>query len=341
MIDEARFTAIAGNGGDGKVSFRREKYVPRGGPDGGNGGDGGSIYVRTDPNVNTLLYFSGKPEIQADHGQPGGKTKKHGKNAADVTINIPVGTVIHDASTDEVLADLDQPHKTFCLVRGGKGGRGNTEFKSATHQTPTEAEAGTPGDTRDIRLTLRILAQVGLTGFPNAGKSTLLSVLTNANPKIANYPFTTLYPNLGVLQGQNDRSLIIADIPGLIEGASTEKGLGTRFLKHIERCEVLVYVLYPEDHALDTRAEDLAQGLLDQKRKLIHELKEFNASLLAIPAITVVNKVDLLTDEQLNVVLDAFKDKNETILPISAATGEQLEEFTHLLFTAYRKRKKD
>jgi len=331
MIDEVRFLVKAGDGGDGKVSFRREKYVAKGGPDGGDGGQGGSIYLEVDPNLNTLRSFAGKDRFKAENGQPGGSAKKHGKNAKDLVLKAPLGTVVYDAQTDELLVDLNQSQKRFCFARGGQGGRGNWYFRSSTNTTPRQAEKGEKGEKRKIFLKLKVLAQIGLVGLPNAGKSTLLSVLTRAKPEIASYPFTTLSPNLGVLQAANKNDLVIADIPGLIEGASQGKGLGIRFLKHIERCRLLVYVLYPEDHCLELTGKKLAQELWQQKQKVRVEIKNFNPYLLKLPSLTVVNKKDILSEEQVKAIKKHFKAKKEAVLIISAATKENLETLIHQL----------
>ena len=332
MIDEMRFLVKAGDGGNGKVSFRRKKYVAKGGPDGGDGGQGGSIYLEVDPNLNTLRSFSGKDRFQAENGQSGGSAKKHGKNAKDLILKAPLGTMVHDAQTNEMLVDLNQNQKRFCLVRGGRGGRGNWYFRSSTNTTPRQAEKGGEGEKREVFLKLKVLAQIGLVGLPNAGKSTLLSVLTRAKPEIASYPFTTLSPNLGVLQTANKKNdLVIADIPGLIEGASQGKGLGIRFLKHIERCRLLVYVLYPEDHYFELTGKKLAQELWQQKQKVQVELKSFNLHLLKLPSLTIINKKDILSEEQVKLIKKHFKAKKEEILIISAATKENLQALIHQL----------
>ena len=331
MIDEARFTIKAGDGGDGIVHFRRMKFIPKGGPDGGDGGDGGSIYIQTDPNLNTLRFFAGKDRFEAESGESGKGKKMHGKNSQDVILKVPVGTVIYDDETSRVIADLHESNSRLCLGKGGQGGRGNWHFRSSTNTTPREAEKGEKGESKKILLKLKILAQVGLVGLPNAGKSTLLSILTRAKPKIASYPFTTLSPNLGVMDG-----LIIADIPGLIEGASQGKGLGTRFLKHIERCQLLVYVLYPEDHQLELEGRKLAIQLWRQKEKVQKELKIFNPQLLKLTSLTIVNKKDLLSDQQAEAIKSYFKNKKEDVFILSAATRENLETLTRQITDLYQ-----
>ena len=311
MIDEVEFIVKAGDGGNGRVSFRREKYVPKGGPDGGDGGRGGSIYLVSSPHFNTLRWFAGKAQITAPSGGNGGSRKSSGANGTDIMLQVPLGTLVY--ADGQLLADLAQPDQRLCLAQGGQGGRGNTRFKSATNQTPRTAEPGQEGDARRIRLELKLLAHVGLIGLPNAGKSTLLSVLTAARPKVANYPFTTISPNLGVMDlPDKSDSLIIADIPGIIEGASQGKGLGIKFLKHIERCRVLVYLLAP----------DLSQDLDRQFHQLQNELKVFNPKLLELPSLTVINKLDLLQDDQLKTLRVRFK----TAVFISAATHKNLDQ---------------
>lgn len=329
MIDEARFFVKAGDGGDGRVSFRREKFIPRGGPDGGDGGRGGSIFLETDSNLNTLRFYAGKDRFMAKDGQPGGRAKKHGKNSDNLVLKVPIGTLVLNAKTNKVLADLDRPGKRFCPVRGGHGGRGNWHFRSATNTTPRQAEEGKKGGQKELLLELKVLAQIGLVGLPNAGKSTLLSVLTEAKPKIANYPFTTLSPNLGVMKTPDRKDgLVIVDIPGLIEGASQGKGLGIRFLKHIERCRLIIYVLFPEDHNLELTDQKLAERLWEQKQEVWDELKAFNPHLLEVPNLVVINKKDLLSERQVRAIKAYFKAKKQTILLVSAVTKENLKALT-------------
>lgn len=334
MLDEVRLTITAGNGGDGHVSFRREKYIRKGGPDGGDGGDGGSIIIKSNPNLNTLNYYAGKRVLTAPDGEHGGKSKKTGKNGDDVTYEVPVGTTIIDARTNNILVDLDTPNTTYTIARGGTGGRGNWSFRTSTHQSPTESEQGTAGESKDVIFRLKLIAEVGFMGFPNAGKSTLLSVITRAKPKIANYPFTTLSPNLGVLK-ISDRidSIIIADIPGIIEGASKGKGLGTKFLQHIERCNMLVYVIFPEEGDLELDGMSLAKKMYIQYKQLRTELKDFNNKMLALPHITVLNKIDLLSDSQIQSITQLFNKQNQRIMCISAITKQGLDRFKETLLS--------
>jgi len=325
MIDEADFFVKAGNGGDGRVSFHHSKHKPRGGPDGGDGGDGGSVYLLTDPNPNTLRFFSGKDRFEAENGEMGKKDKKHGRDGEDITIKIPAGTVVYQIKKNswKLLFDLDKPGVKVLLAEGGRGGRGNWQFRSSTNQTPRQAEPGQSGQKKQIHLELRFLAQVGLVGLPNAGKSTLLSVLTRAKPEIANYPFTTLSPNLGVIEFQDGASLVMADIPGLIEGASMGKGLGFRFLKHIQRCQLLIYVLFPDQGMLGSAK--IGQMLFDQLAQVQKEIKAFKEKLIGLPSLIIINKKDLLTAEQTRGIAKFFKKKGQNILLVSAATKENLD----------------
>ncbi|OGV90299.1 hypothetical protein A3A66_04715 [Microgenomates group bacterium RIFCSPLOWO2_01_FULL_46_13] len=345
MIDEIIISVKAGDGGDGKVSFRRERFVPKGGPDGGDGGNGGSIYLATDYNLNTLRWFAGRTKFVAESGEPGGKNKRHGANGQDIILKVPVGTMVfYNLSTIDyrLLADLDQPNLTIRLARGGKGGFGNWHFRKATVQTPRHAERGEPGEHQTLKLELKLLANVGLVGLPNTGKSTLLSVLTKAQPKIANYPFTTLSPNLGVLNPIDYRlkpidSLIVADIPGLIEGAHEGRGLGIKFLKHIERCQIIVYVLAPSDHELNLSPSELAQSLLNQYSQVRQELKAFNPTLLTKSSLTVINKIDLLSEKTPTNLIRNLKILKQPIIPVSAATHQNLDRLTRQIVNFYAK----
>ena len=245
FVDEAAIDVVAGKGGDGCSSFRREKYVPRGGPDGGDGGKGGDVIIRANQNVASLLQLANQRVWKAQNGEQGGSSQCHGKNGRDLVIDVPVGTMVFDLNHDLLLKDLKENEDSFIVARGGFGGKGNMRFKSATMRSPTIAQPGEKGQSRSIRLELRMIADVGLVGFPNAGKSTLLSRLTKAKPKIANYPFTTMTPHLGLAQIGPDRGFVIADIPGLIEGASEGVGLGHDFLRHIQRAGVILHLVEP------------------------------------------------------------------------------------------------
>lgn len=313
FIDFARIHVKAGDGGAGVVSFRREKFVPKGGPDGGNGGRGGSIILQANPHLNTLLDFQFKKHFRAPRGEHGLGANKTGKSGEDILLRVPVGTVIRDVSTGEQLGDLSQPDATIVVARGGMGGRGNAEFATSTNQAPRDYEVGEPGEEREIELELKLLADVGLVGLPNAGKSTLISVISAAKPKIADYPFTTLVPNLGIVGVGDGSSFVVADIPGLIEGAHEGKGLGIQFLRHIERTKVLVFLL-------DSTSEDIKQDF----KVLQKELKLFNKDLLKKPAVIAVTKIDAL-DEKMMAAVRKVKLGSAAVYYISsvARTGIQ------------------
>jgi len=317
FIDEAQIHIKAGDGGNGCVSFRREKYVPKGGPDGGDGGDGGNIIFVVDENKNTLIDFAGKHNWQAGRGEHGQGANCYGKRGQDLIIPVPVGTVVIDADTGLEMVDLTEPGKKITLARGGKGGRGNWHFRNSVNQAPRYAEAGTEGQSRNLKLELKLIADVGLVGMPNAGKSTLLAACSHARPKVADYPFTTLQPQLGIVELVGDRRLVMADIPGLIEGASGGAGLGHAFLKHIERTKILVHLinLFPEDFS-----EPAANY-----RKIRNELEAFSPELASKPQIIVANKTDLELD---NTALNALRDKlkGREVLAISGATGKGVKE---------------
>lgn len=309
FVDVAKVRIKAGDGGDGSVSFRHEKFVDRGGPDGGDGGHGGDVIFRASNNANTLANFRFQKEIKAEDGQAGSKRKKHGKSGADLVVNVPVGTTII-SQDDEIIADLTEDGQKATVARGGKGGYGNAHFISSTRQAPKVAEKGEPGEELEARLELKTIAEVGLVGLPNAGKSTLLSVVSNAKPQIANYPFTTLTPNLGVVDIDNEASLLMADIPGLIEGASQGKGLGDDFLRHIERTKVLL-------HLIDIYNDDIKGSY----QTIMSELKNYKIDLSSRPQIVVLTKIDGLDEE---IVEDRTRElkklvpKNTKIYAISA-----------------------
>lgn len=325
FVDQVKVILIAGKGGDGCVSFRREYRVPKGGPDGGRGGDGGNIYLVSDPNLNTLAYFRYHPINKAKKGANGQGSNKQGKRGKDLYLKVPVGTVVKDANTDEIIHDFLQPGEIFLVAKGGKGGRGNASFATPTHQTPREFEKGRPGQERELILELKLIADVGLVGFPNVGKSTLISKISAARPQIADYPFTTLTPNLGVVDVDQERSFVVADIPGLIAGAHQGHGLGVQFLRHIERTRLLVHLI---DVSPYTGRDPVADFHIIQG-----ELKAFNPDLLGRKQVIVANKIDLL--EKGRKVLTRIKKLAESekkpFLAISALTGEGLKEFVNLL----------
>jgi len=322
FIDEIEITVYAGDGGDGCVGFRREKFVPFGGPDGGDGGRGGDVRLVADRNLITLNEHRLRRINRAESGVPGSGSNKNGRNGADVEISVPVGTLIYDVGTagePELLADLKVDGDCVIVARGGRGGRGNSQFTTPTRQAPDFAERGQPGQIRRLRLSLKVLADVGLVGYPNAGKSTLLSRISGARPRIAAYPFTTLVPALGVAE-VGDRRFVVADIPGLIEGASAGAGLGFQFLRHIERTRVLV-------HLLDVAAAVMEERDLVASYDAIRtELGTFESSLLERPEIVVLNKMDLVPDrEELVDTLRVFKERGIPVSFLSGATGEGLD----------------
>lgn len=289
LVDEAEITVIAGNGGNGCVGFRREKFIPMGGPDGGDGGDGGSVWLQADENLNTLVDFRHEKSFRAQRGENGMGRQMYGKGGEDRVITVPVGTVVHNVDTDEVIGDLTAHGERLLVAKGGKGGLGNMHFKSSTNRTPRQFTTGTSGEERALRLELKLLADVGLLGFPNAGKSTLIRAVSAATPKVADYPFTTLYPNLGVVSVEPARSFVIADIPGLIEGAADGAGLGALFLRHIQRTGLLLHLV--EIEPLD------GGDAVEQIRTIEHELGKFDAGLLDKPRWLLLNKADLIPAE--------------------------------------------
>jgi len=291
FVDEATISVHAGKGGNGVVSFRREKYVPFGGPDGGDGGDGGSILLVADSGINTLADFRFQRRYRAEKGGSGAGRNCTGKGGSDLRVPVPVGTAVYDRDTDELIGDLVAAGQELMVARGGTGGRGNTRFKSSTNRAPRRATPGTEGESRQLRLELRLLADVGLLGLPNAGKSTLIRAVSAARPKVADYPFTTLHPSLGVVSIAPHRSFVMADIPGLIEGAAEGAGLGIRFLKHLQRTRLLLHVV---DLAPPDPAEDVAESALS----IVGELERFSPELAARPRWLVLNKVDLLDAHQ-------------------------------------------
>ncbi|ADL07533.1 GTPase ObgE [Thermosediminibacter oceani] len=322
FVDRAKIYVKAGDGGNGVVAFRREKYVPRGGPSGGDGGKGGDVVLMVDSNLSTLQDFKYRAHYKAQRGQNGQGSNKIGKSGEDLVIKVPPGTVVKDAETGEILADLVKPGQTFIAARGGRGGRGNARFVSPVNQAPDFAEKGEPGEERWILLELKLLADVGLIGFPNAGKSTLLSRMTAARPKIADYPFTTLTPNLGVVDmGPTGRSFVVADIPGLIEGAHEGLGLGHEFLRHVERTRVLVHII--DAAGLEN---DPVEGFYIINR----ELAAFSEKLAQKPQIVAANKMDLpQARENLDRIKSQLEPRGYEVVPISAATGEGVKELIY------------
>ncbi|MFW6124545.1 MAG: GTPase ObgE [Pirellulales bacterium] len=314
FVDQVEITAEAGRGGDGCVSFRREKYVPRGGPDGGDGGDGGSVILRAEPGVDSLLRLARHKHWRAESGKPGEGGNRHGRSAQDLILPVPPGTVVHDVEGRFVVKDLARPGDRVVAARGGRGGKGNTRFKSATNRAPRQFTAGDQGEIRRLRLELKVIADVGLIGRPNAGKSTLLARLSRAHPEIADYPFTTKYPNLGRVAVDDDRSFILADIPGLIEGAHAGAGLGHEFLRHIERSGILVHLVEPQP--ID------ATDPVENYRTVRAELEQYGEQLAARPEIAVVTKADLPEAEAVRGQLAA--EIGRDVLLISAGTGEGL-----------------
>jgi len=317
FIDEAQIDVRSGRGGDGMVHFRREKYVPKGGPDGGDGGRGGDVVLEVNPHLNTLATFRHRRRFAAEAGGRGGTNRMTGKSAEPLIIPVPPGTLVYDADTGELLGDLTEPGQRLVVAKGGRGGRGNVHFASSRNRVPRLAEKGEPGEARNLRLELKLIADVGLVGVPNAGKSTLLSRVTNARPKIANYPFTTLTPNLGVAQLDTDKTLVLADIPGLIEGAHQGVGLGHDFLRHIQRTRVLVHLL---DGLSDDPVADFAQ--------INTELALFDPDLAAKPQIVAFNKMDLPeVAARWPEVQAALRARGyEDVFPISAVTGQGVKE---------------
>lgn len=299
FIDEAKIEVVAGNGGNGAASFRREKFVPRGGPDGGDGGRGGSVFAVADENVNTLIEYRFVKRYQAKHGEKGHGADRYGRGADDIILRMPVGTLIVDQDTDEVIADLTHHDQKICLAKGGKGGLGNLHFKSSTNRAPKQSTPGEEGEQRRLALELKVLADVGLLGMPNAGKSTLIRSVSAARPKVANYPFTTLHPNLGVVRIDESNSFVMADIPGLIEGAAEGAGLGHQFLKHLSRTGLLLHVVdvVPFDDSVDPVVEANA---------IVNELQKYDEDLYQKPRWLVLNKLDILPEEERSAQVDEF-----------------------------------
>jgi len=317
FIDEVTIWVKAGDGGNGCMAFRREKYVPRGGPSGGDGGRGGEVALVSNPHYNTLLHLRYNPEHRAERGRHGEGSQRTGRDGADIEVPVPVGTVVYDALSGELVHDFIRPDERLAVARAGRGGRGNARFATSTHQAPTEHEPGRPGEERRLRLELKLLADVGLVGFPNAGKSTLISRISAARPKIADYPFTTLEPHLGVVSLNDLRSFVVADIPGLIEGAHEGHGLGTRFLRHIERTRLLA-------HLVDV-SEASGRDPVQDFEVVLRELESFSPELAAKPMLVVASKMDVAQDAaRVEALREMAAERGLPFLKISSVTGAGL-----------------
>lgn len=335
FVDEATIQINAGNGGDGCLSFRREKFIPFGGPDGGDGGDGGSIYLQADQHINTLIDFRYQRIFKAQRGENGKGQSRFGKKGDDLIIKVPVGTMIYDADTDELIGDLINAGEQICVAQGGRHGLGNEHFKSSTNRAPRRITKGTPGEQRQLRLELKLLADVGLLGFPNAGKSTFIRAVSAARPKVADYPFTTLYPNLGVVRVDVNRSFVVADIPGLIEGAAEGAGLGIQFLKHLARTSVLLHLI---DISPYTEVDPV-----EGAKTILKELKKFDPVLARKERWLVFNKIDLLpeneVEEKCAEIIKKLRWKGP-VFKISAIKKEGTQQLCYQLMDFLEKNKK-
>lgn len=327
FIDEAKIKVKAGDGGNGCMAFRREKFVPRGGPSGGDGGKGGDIIMESSERHNTLVHFRFNPEHRAERGRHGEGSNKTGREGSDVVLKVPVGTIVYDDETGEKAFEFTAADQRFVIARGGRGGRGNARFATSVHQAPREHEAGRPGEEHTYRLELKLLADVGLVGYPNVGKSTLISRISSAHPKIADYPFTTLEPNLGVVavgDARNEISFVVADIPGLIEGAHTGAGLGTQFLRHVERTRLLVHLVDVSD---SSGREDVTKDV----DVIMGELASFGAHLETKPMLMVASKVDVANKDKLAQLKRLCKKHNWKLYEISAVTGKGIEPLKYAI----------
>ncbi len=329
FVDYALIEVSSGKGGDGAVTFRREKYVPKGGPSGGDGGDGGNVILKANSNLHTLLDFRYKKKYIADDGDKGGNSLKDGKNGSNISIGVPVGTVVKDAETEKIIFDLNENDKELIVAKGGKGGKGNSKFATPTNQTPRFAEEGKPGEYKKIILELKLIADVGFVGFPNSGKSTLISKISAAKPKIADYPFTTLEPNLGIVKYKNFQSFTVADIPGIIEGASQGKGLGHQFLRHIERTRIILFLI-----------ESTSEDMKNDFEVLLNELKSYSPKLVQKKILVSLSKADLIDTKKVKEVL-RFKFKGIKDKPIifSSVTGYGLDGMLDILWDYLQKEK--
>ncbi len=322
FIDYAEIYVKAGDGGNGAVAFRREKYVPKGGPSGGNGGKGGDIILIADSNLHTLLDFRYKKKYIAEKGANGQKALKDGRNGENLIIKVPVGTLVKNKVTNIVLADLSENNSKYILAKGGRGGKGNSNFATSTHQTPRFAQPGREGEELEVILELKLIADVGLVGFPNAGKSTLISTISAARPKIADYPFTTLKPNLGIIQYKNYNSFTVADIPGIIEGAHLGKGLGHEFLKHIERTELLLILI-----------DVTSENIISDYKTLLKELNKYSEILSKKKKIIGISKIDLVSENHLEkTIKEISKEINEQIIPFSAVADKNINSLLDILW---------
>src|SRR6266404_3473444 len=327
FIDEAKIRIKAGDGGNGCLAFRREKFVPRGGPSGGDGGKGGDVIMESSERHKTLVHFRFNPEYKAQRGLHGEGSNKTGREGEDVLLKVPVGTIVYDDESGELVHDFSSPDDSMVVARGGRGGRGNAQFKTSTHQAPREHEDGRPGEERTLRLELKLLADIGIVGYPNVGKSTLISRISAARPKIADYPFTTLQPNLGVAvvgQPPDEKSFVVADIPGLIEGAHTGAGLGTQFLRHIERNRLLV-------HLVDVSDSSGRPDPVKDVEVIAEELASFGAHLEDKPVIMVASKIDVANKEKLAKLKRYCKKNDLELFPVSAVTGKGIDDLTYAI----------
>ena len=335
FIDEAKIYVAAGDGGNGVASFRREKYEPEGGPDGGDGGRGGSVHVLADRNINTLVEYRYTRKFVAQRGENGASAGCYGRGGSDIILRVPVGTVITDVNANQVVADLNVDGKKLCIAKGGKGGLGNVHFKSSTNRAPRQCTKGEPGEERDLRLELRVLADVGLLGLPNAGKSTFIRAVSAARPKVADYPFTTMHPNLGVVRVGENKSFVIADVPGLIEGAAEGAGLGIRFLKHLARTRILL-------HIIDMAPPDPEADPVTDARAIVRELEKYSPELAEKPRWLVLNKLDLIPEDERDQRVADFLSAYEVVagapcFRISAISGEGCRALTYALQEALDK----
>ncbi len=334
FIDEAKIYIKAGDGGNGVASFRREKYIPMGGPDGGDGGRGGSIFIQADRNLNTLVDYRYTRKFLAQRGENGRGSDCYGASGEDITMRVPVGTVVYDLNTEELLADLPQDGMKIMLARGGKGGLGNIHFKSSVNRSPRKCTMGEPGQEFELRMELRVLADVGLLGLPNAGKSTFIRAVSAAKPKVADYPFTTMHPNLGVVRVDDNRSFVIADVPGLIEGAADGAGLGIRFLKHLQRTRVLL-------HLVDLAPFDPEADPVRDAHAIVQELDKYDPTLAQKPRWLLLNKLDLIPEEERQERIESFVSAYQALsgfdgphFAITAISGEGCKDITYRLMEA-------